>query len=191
MKEISEVSSHEMVNRHIHKLVQVLGESMHITSQYLASEEKAVIATSKAEALEAEASGLRKDLITAMDESNSSKEKIKVLTKELEGVKQLVKQKDELLAAAGQKMKNAMAKAVCAFQTTDEYNAILFGWYFKGFKLLWRYLIKHGPGTDLKKLDFEIIDKEIEANEAAQAAQAAVSASEDPKLGKDDDSAAP
>jgi len=88
---------------------------MHISSQYLASEEKAVMLTSKVEALEAEASGLRKDLIVAMDESNWSKEKIKVLTEELDAVKLQVKQKDELLAPAGQKMKNVVAKAVCAF----------------------------------------------------------------------------
>ena len=63
-----------------------------------------------------------------------------------------------------------MAKAVHAFQTTEEYNAILFQWYFKGFELLRRYMIKHGPGTDLEELDFEVVDKEIEADEAAQAA---------------------
>ena len=53
---------------------------MHITSQYMASEEKAVMATSKAEvleaeALEAEASGLRKDLIVAMDEVTHPRKK--------------------------------------------------------------------------------------------------------------------
>ena len=142
---------------------------MHITSHYLVSEEKVVMATSKVEALEAEASSLRKDLIVAMDENNSSKEKIKTLTEELDAEKQLVKQKDELLAAASQKMNNIVAKADYAFQTTEEYNTILFGWYFKGFELLRRYLVKHGPEVDLEDLDFEAVDKEIEANEASQA----------------------
>ena len=64
-------------------------------------------------------------------------------------------------------MKNAMAKVVYAFQTTDEYNAILFGWYFKGFELLIRYMVKHGSGVDLEDLDFEAVDKEIEEDEAA------------------------
>ena len=36
---------------------------MHITSQYLMNEEKAMVATSKVEALEVVASGPRKDLI--------------------------------------------------------------------------------------------------------------------------------
>ena len=48
---------------------------MHITSQYMASEEKAVMATSKAEVLEAEASGLRKDLIVAMDKVTRPRKK--------------------------------------------------------------------------------------------------------------------
>ena len=99
---------------------------MHITTQYLANEEKAVVANSKVEALEAEASGLRKDLITTMDSLNTSKEQVRVLTEQLDVERQSVKQKDELLTAAAQKMKVAVAKAVTAFQTTEEYNTILF-----------------------------------------------------------------
>ena len=53
---------------------------MHIITQYLANEEKTVVANSKVEALEAEASGLRKDLVAAMDAFNTSKEQVKVLT---------------------------------------------------------------------------------------------------------------
>ena len=48
---------------------------MHITSQYLVSEEKVVMVTSKAEALEAEASSLRKDLIVAMEIATRPKKK--------------------------------------------------------------------------------------------------------------------
>ena len=44
---------------------------MHITTQYLANEEKAVVANSKVEALEAEASGLQNDLGVAMDALNA------------------------------------------------------------------------------------------------------------------------
>ena len=46
---------------------------MHITSQYLANEEKAVVATLKAEVLKAEASRLRKDLVAIIDAHNTSK----------------------------------------------------------------------------------------------------------------------
>ena len=80
-----------------------------------------------------------------------------------------MKQKDELLASAGQRMKAVVAKAVLAFQSTNEYNTILFQWYFKGFELLRRYLIKHGPGTNLEELDFEAVDKEMEEDEVALA----------------------
>ena len=66
-------------------------------------------------------------------------------------------------------MKATVAKVVHAFQSTNEYNTILFRWYFKGFELLRRYLVKHGPGVNLEDLNFEAVDKEIEVNEAAQA----------------------
>ena len=85
-------------------------------------------------------------------------------------------------------MKVAVAKAITAFQTTDKYNTILFQWYFKGFKLLRRYLIKHGPDKDLEDLDFEAIDKEIEEDEAAQAV---ASTGVEPSQANQDDDAAP
>ena len=125
------------------------------------------MATSKAEALEVKASRLRKDLVATMDAHNTSKGQIKALIKQLDAEKLLVKQKDKLLASAGQRMKAAVAKAVHAFQSTKEYNTILFQWYFKGFELLKRHLVKHGLGVDLEDLDFEIVDSKIEANEAA------------------------
>ena len=59
---------------------------MHLTTQFLANKEKAVMATSKVEALKAEAWGLRKDLIAAMDVHNTSKEQVKVLTKQLDAM---------------------------------------------------------------------------------------------------------
>ena len=218
MRDISNMPSHKMVSHHVHKLVQViflissfcfvheclaastnfghdetfccqvLGETMHITSQYLASEEKAVVATLKVEALEAEASGLQKDLIIAIDANNTSKEQIKALTEQLDSEKLLIKQKDDLFASAGQRMKATVAKAIHAFQATKEYNTIMFQWYFEGFELLRRYLIKHGPGLDLEELDFEVVDKKIKANEAAQVTQATTSTSTIPsEADKDND----
>ncbi|KAL0006718.1 hypothetical protein SO802_008220 [Lithocarpus litseifolius] len=72
------------------KAHEVLGEMMHITSQYLKNEEKAVVANSKAKALKAAGSRLRKDLIAAMDNNNASKEKIKALFEELKAEKLLM-----------------------------------------------------------------------------------------------------
>ena len=170
---------------------KVLGETMHITTQYLANEERAVVANSKVEALEAEASGLRNDLGAAMDALNASKEQAKVLTKKLESDKQSVKQKDDLLANAAQRMKIVVAKAITAFQTIEEYNTILFQRYFEGFELLRRYIIKHGPSTDLENLEFEAVDKEIEKYEATQAsAQTVASTGVDPsQVDRDEDGA--
>ena len=162
------------------------------TTQYLANEEKVVVANSKVEALETEAPGLRNDLGVAMDALNASKEKTRVLTEQLESEKQVVKQKDDLLANASQRMKIVVAKAITAFQTTEEYNTILFQWYFKGFELLRRYMIKHGSSVDLENLDFEAVDKEMEEDEAAQAsAQTAASTGVEPSQADKDDGGAP
>ena len=49
---------------------QVLGETIHITVEYLTNEEKVVMANSNVDALDAENSKLRKELITSMDNRN-------------------------------------------------------------------------------------------------------------------------
>mgnify|MGYP000844828650 CR=1 FL=1 len=59
------------------------------------------------------------------------------------------------------------AKAIQAFQLTEEYNTMLFSWYYKGFKLHRRYLVKHPSGVNLEDLDFEEMDKEMEVDKAA------------------------
>ena len=56
---------------------------------------KAVAAGSKVKALEAEATKLRRDLISAMDNANIAKEKAKALVDELKAEKQLMLQKDK------------------------------------------------------------------------------------------------
>ena len=71
-----------------------------------------MVAVSKMEALEAEAAKLRRDLITTVDEANTTKEKATALANELKVEKQLTLQKDEQLQAANQKVKSVAAKAV-------------------------------------------------------------------------------
>ena len=61
-----------------------------------------------------------------------------------------------------------MLRPFKAFQQTDEYNTVLFSWYFKGFELLRRYLIKHPTGVDLENLDLEKVDREMAIDEATQ-----------------------
>ena len=145
-----------------------MGESLHITSEYVASEAKVESARSHASSLEAENSKLKKELIAAMNDANLVKEKLRTLTDELRVERELIKEKDEQLATARERAKGLAAKAVEGFQQTEEYNIVLFSWYFKGFELLRRYFIKHPSRVDLEKLDLEEVDKEMAADEAAQ-----------------------
>ena len=63
--------------------IQVLGESLHITLEYLASEAKVESARSHASSVEAENSKLRKELIATMDDANQAREKLRTQTDEL------------------------------------------------------------------------------------------------------------
>ena len=47
---------------------------------------------------------------------------------------------------------------------------MLFSWYFKGFELLRRYLVKHPSSVDMAKLDLEEADQEMAADEANHSA---------------------
>ena len=118
--------------------------------------------------MEAKKSKLKKKLIVAMNDANLVKEKLKTLTEELRVERELTKEKDEQLVVAKERIKGIAVKAVESFQQTEEYNTILFTWYFKGFELLRRYFIKHPFGVDLEKLDLEEVDKEMTTNEAAK-----------------------
>ena len=95
---------------------QVLGESLHITLVYLASEAKVESARSHASSVEAKNSKLRKELIAAMDDANQAKEKLKTLTDELRVERELTKEKDEQIATARERVEGLAAKAVEGFQ---------------------------------------------------------------------------
>ena len=92
----------------------------------MSQEAKATLVQSKVQALEAENSKLRKDLISAMDEANTAKERAKVLANDLSAERQLTLEKDEQLQAAKERVKTIATKAVEAFQQIDEYNTMLF-----------------------------------------------------------------
>ena len=150
----------------------MLGESPHFTSEYLALKAKVESARSHASSLEVENSKLKKELIAVINVANLAKEKLRTLTEELRVERELTKEKDEQLAAARERAKGLTAKATEGFQQIEEYNTVLFSWYFKGFELLRRYFIKHPSGVDLEKLDLEEVDKEMAADEAAQSSVA-------------------
>ena len=93
----------------------MLGESLHITSEYLIHEEKIASAVPRVEALEVENSKLKKDLIVVMDEANTIKEKAKTLGDDRRAERQLTLEKDEQLQTVKKKVKTVAAKAVEAF----------------------------------------------------------------------------
>ena len=60
-----------------------MGESLHLTSEYLAQKAKVESVRSHVMTLEAKNSKLKKELIAATNEANLAKEKVKTLTEEL------------------------------------------------------------------------------------------------------------
>ncbi|XP_065619764.1 uncharacterized protein LOC136063380 [Quercus suber] len=132
------------------------------------AEEFVASLTSRVETLEAENSGLKKDLIESMGTANTLREQAKKFANDLRVERQLNVEKDEQLVAANESLKTIATRSVAAFQTTDEYNTVLFSWYFKGFELLRRYLVKHPSGVNMEALDLEEVDQEMAADEAVQ-----------------------
>ena len=124
--------------------------------------------TSRMKALEGENSMLKKKLIQFMHEANTLKESSKTLADDFRAERQLTLEKDEQLLVAKEKLKTIAARSVEGFQQTDEYNTVLFSWYFKGFELLRRYLVKHPTRVDLQNLDLEVVDQGMATDEAAQ-----------------------
>ena len=136
----------------------MLGESLHITTEYLTQEAKVASLTSKMEDMEAETSKLKQSLIDSIGEVNTLKEKVKALSDDLRAEHQLTLEKDEQLLGVKDSLKTIAARSIEAFETTDEYNSVFFSWYFKGFELLRRYLVKHPSSVDMGKLDLEEVD---------------------------------
>ena len=147
---------------------QVLGESLHIAFKYLTHEAKVASLASRMEVLEAENSTLKKKLIESMHEVNILKESSKTLADDLRAERQLTLEKDEQLLVAKDKLKTIAARSIEGFQQTNEYNIMLFSWYFKGFELLRHYLVKHPSDVGLQSLDLEVVDQEMTADEATQ-----------------------
>ena len=104
----------------------MLGESLHITSEYFTQGPKVASLTSKMEAMEAETSKLKQSLIDSIGEANTLKEKVKALSDDLRAERQLTLEKDEQLLGVKESLKTIAARSVKAFQTTDEYNSVLF-----------------------------------------------------------------
>ena len=92
----------------------MLGESLHLASEYLTQEAKVASLTSRMEALEKENSALKKDLIQSMDGAATLKEQVKALNSDLRVERQLNLEKDNQLQAAKEKLKTIAARSVKA-----------------------------------------------------------------------------
>ena len=150
-------------------LIQVLGESLCLTTNYLGIEEKVGVVNSKLESVEVESSKLRKDLIEAMDEVNRAKEKIKELNEALKVEKMLVVQKDEEVQAALLRTSAEQEKVVDQFMKSEHFFDLKFIQYFKGFELLRRWMMKHHSlVVDFSNLNFEKIDTKILTDKAKE-----------------------
>ena len=134
-------------------------ESLRITTDYLSTEEKVVVANSNLESVEAKISKLRKDLISAMDETNKANEKKKrELIKALCVEKALVVQKDEEIQVALLRTDAKKDKVIQKFMQSEQFFDLQFIQYFKGFELLRRWTMKHHSlVVDFSNLDFEKI----------------------------------
>ena len=150
-------------------LIQVLGESLCLTTNYLGIEEKVGVVNSKLESVEVESSKLRKDLIEAMDEVNRAKEKIKELNEALKVEKMLVVQKDEEVQATLLRTSAKQEKVVDQFMKSEHFFDLQFIQYFKGFELLRRWTMKHHSlVVDFSNLNFEKIDTKILTDKAKE-----------------------
>ena len=150
-------------------LIQVLGESLCLTTNYLEIEEKVGVVNSKLESVEAESWKLRKDLIEAMDKVNRAKEKIKELNEALKVEKLLVVQKDEEVQVALLRTSAEQEKVVDQFMKSEHFSDLQFIQYFKGFELLRRWTMKHHSlVVDFSNLSFEKIDTKILTDKAKE-----------------------
>ena len=91
-----------------------------MTTNYLATKEKLVMANSWVEATKAESLKLRKDLIDAMGEANDAKTKLKEVSDELRIEKMLVIQRDEEIQSAMLKLNSEREKAVAEFLSSKD-----------------------------------------------------------------------
>ena len=91
------------------------------------------------------------------------------LKKALKVEKKLVAQMDDELQATLLRIAKARDEVIAQFQKSDHFSDLLFTQYFKGFKLLRKWLLKHqSEAIDLSALDFEVMDIKMIANEAQE-----------------------
>nr|POE68147.1 hypothetical protein CFP56_19798 [Quercus suber] len=171
LKSLSSVHSHELISRHIHKLVQLCRPDF--LALLICYGMCTAFFSLSLESVEAECSQLKKDLIAAMNEQNEANQRVKELTESLRVEKALVIQKDEEIQAALLKTDKERKNVIQRFKQSEEFSDLQFLQYFKGFKLLHRWTMKHhSSAMDFSSLDFEKIDTEVLEDEAKELEEA-------------------
>ena len=124
------------------------------------------MANSMAKAAKVKGSRLRQDLIRAMDQASEAKAKLKDIFDQLRTKRMLVIKKDKEIQLVKQKVSNECENIVADFQAFDAFLTVTLDEFFKGFELLWRWMMKHhSEANDYSDLDFEAIHKEMMADE--------------------------
>lgn len=137
------------------------------------TEEKVMMANSRAEATKAKSLRLRKDLIKVMDQVNEAKAKLKEVFDQLRTEKILIIPKDKEIQSTKLKVSDEHEKEVAEFQVSEAFGIITFDEFFKDFELLRRCKMKHhSEAVNYSDLDFEAINKEMIADEEAEQAWA-------------------
>lgn len=104
-----------------------------------------------------------------MDETNKVKEKIKELNEALRVEQMLVIQKDKGIQATLLRTSVEREKVVEQFIKSEHFYDLHFIQYYKGFKLLRRWMIKHhSQAMDFSNLDFKAIDTEVLTDKAKE-----------------------
>nr|POE56926.1 hypothetical protein CFP56_27877 [Quercus suber] len=104
-----------------------------------------------------------------MDETNKVKEKIKELNEALRVEQMLIIQKDEEIQAPLLRTSVEREKVVEQFIKSEHFSDLQFIQYYKGFKLLRRWMMKHhSQAVDFSNLDFKAINTEVLADEAKE-----------------------
>ncbi|XP_075671764.1 uncharacterized protein LOC142641251 [Castanea sativa] len=83
LKVFSGMPTSELMGRHLQKLVQVLGETVHLSSEYLAQEVKVESSLSRIKVLEMENSKMKRELIASMENAQQAREEARKLSDEL------------------------------------------------------------------------------------------------------------
>ncbi|XP_050241950.1 uncharacterized protein LOC126690877 [Quercus robur] len=158
--------SNKLMSSHIHRVMQVLGESLYLSRKYLDYKEKYVLAQSKVESVSFKNASLAEQVTKLTADLVKAQDCLSVLEKDLKTEKTFCALKDKQLEAALGKIEEAQTQAMTNFKNSDEYDDKLCALYVEGFDLV---RFSHHLEIDLSTLDIEKFEIEIVADQAVTA----------------------